>query len=332
VALLTVRVGPADVGRRVSLRHRLSGEGPGSSDLVGILTSWDVADGVLRVRRRSGDEVSVAAAALLGGHVVAPEWGAYDLQQVAQAGWRPRETADLAGWEARWSDGIGGRANSVRVTGDVGVGLGPRLEAARAWYRARGAEPLLQSPSPSVWDAALDERGWTVVRRTLLLTAPTAEVLDACRRRRTAAWPDVVGADEPTPRWVAAMDEPAADREGVASILRRTPVARYAAAVEEAGGTVAIARASVTPGPGRRSRERWAQVTSLHTLPGARRRGAATALMADLAAWSVERGAPHVLLQTLAANDPALALYRDLGFAVHHAYEYRRPAPGAVAR
>ncbi len=331
VALLTVRVGPADVGRRVSLRHRLA-DGSGATDLVGRLTSWDLVGGDLRVVRRSGDEVVVPSAALLGGHVVAPEWGAYELQVVAQGGWRPRERADLDGWEARWTDGVTGRANSVRVGADPDVDLPRRLDEVRAWYGARGSGPLLQSPSPSVWDRDLEALGWGVVRRTLMLTARTAEVLDACARRPGPDATGITAGPDLSPAWAAAMDEPQHEHATIVEILRRTPVARYAAVLDEGGAALAIARAAVSTGPGRRAQERWSQVTSVHTLAHARGLGLATALMSDLASWSLAQGAPRILLQTLATNAPAIALYRGMGFAVHHAYVYRAPHDAGPVR
>ncbi len=65
---LVVRVTPADVGNRVSLRRRLP---TGAySDVVGILESW--SEGLLTVRRRDGSLVSVPADTLVAGKVVPP--------------------------------------------------------------------------------------------------------------------------------------------------------------------------------------------------------------------------------------------------------------------
>ncbi|ROO82895.1 hypothetical protein EDD29_0380 [Actinocorallia herbida] len=67
-ARLVVAISPADVGARVSLRRRLqTGE---YSDVVGILEAW--SEGKLRVRRRTGEIVEVAEAALVAGKTVPP--------------------------------------------------------------------------------------------------------------------------------------------------------------------------------------------------------------------------------------------------------------------
>lgn len=71
-ARYVVRITPADVGRRVSVRYRIPG-GPGqpsASDAVGTLRSW--GEGRLRVERRDGTEAVIAEADLLAGRVVGP--------------------------------------------------------------------------------------------------------------------------------------------------------------------------------------------------------------------------------------------------------------------
>jgi hypothetical protein len=67
-ARLVVTVTPSDVGQRVSLRRRLTtGE---YSDVVGVLESW--SDGVLLVRRRTGELVEVPEKIVVAGKVVPP--------------------------------------------------------------------------------------------------------------------------------------------------------------------------------------------------------------------------------------------------------------------
>jgi ribosomal protein S18 acetylase RimI-like enzyme len=63
-----------------------------------------------------------------------------------------------------------------------------------------------------------------------------------------------------------------------------------------------------------------------------RRRGLATSVMAALGTWAAGRGATSCVLQVVASNAPALALYDRLGFTEHHRYHYRLaagPAAGA---
>ncbi|WP_242901035.1 putative acetyltransferase [Actinomadura terrae] len=68
-ARLVVSISGADVGQRVSLRRRLpTGE---YSDVVGVLESW--SDGLLTVRRRTGELVEVPEAIVVAGKVVPPQ-------------------------------------------------------------------------------------------------------------------------------------------------------------------------------------------------------------------------------------------------------------------
>ncbi|MFD7943390.1 GNAT family N-acetyltransferase, partial [Streptomyces sp. NPDC059744] len=67
---LEVRITPADVGKRVSVRRRCEGDAAGSkfTDTVGVLTSWD-AD-VLSITPKSGESVHIAESSLVAGKVV----------------------------------------------------------------------------------------------------------------------------------------------------------------------------------------------------------------------------------------------------------------------
>jgi GNAT superfamily N-acetyltransferase len=78
----------------------------------------------------------------------------------------------------------------------------------------------------------------------------------------------------------------------------------------------AVARGVLTDG--------WLGVSALTVTEEHRRRGVATAVMAALTLWAVDRGAHSVYLQVTAGNTAARALYRRAGFIEHHRYHYRR--------
>ena len=59
------------------------------------------------------------------------------------------------------------------------------------------------------------------------------------------------------------------------------------------------------------------------TLPAARRQGHAQALVESLLAWGRNNGARHAYLQVVDANQPARALYHQLGFDDLYHYWYR---------
>jgi len=74
-----------------------------------------------------------------------------------------------------------------------------------------------------------------------------------------------------------------------------------------------------------------AEILTLATVPHARRRGLARALVAAAAAEAARRGAEEIFLEVAAGNDAALALYSGLGFVqVGQRPRYYVRAEGAV--
>lgn len=58
-----------------------------------------------------------------------------------------------------------------------------------------------------------------------------------------------------------------------------------------------------------------------------RNRGFGGKLVNALLAWAAEKGATEAYLQVVATNDPAVRLYRRLGFTDAYTYWYRIPPP-----
>lgn len=319
---LVVRVGPADVGRRVTVRYRPDRASATLTDVVGVLDSWSGGrGGALAVRRRDGRLQPVPATAVVAARVVAPEVSAEQMQRIAQDGWPPPESHALGEWQLRWAGGGTGRANSVRVAGTPGVPLEDALAVVARWYADRGGPPRLQVPSPSLDDEAFDALGWPEVRRTYVLVAPVADLLEATAdgRARTDLVRTVDAA--PSREWLAAVgDRDTADDDLLRRVLTAPAQVGFATvrSGDGDGGLLGIGRVS-------RSGD-WAGITSVETRPAARRRGIGTAVMGALAAWASDHGAGHTYLQVFADNETALAWYARLGYTRHHTYVYRAPA------
>jgi len=89
------------------------------------------------------------------------------------------------------------------------------------------------------------------------------------------------------------------------------------AALEQAGETASMAYA-VVDGP-------LAVIESVATPERLRGRGHARRTVGALMRWALTQGATGVCLQVVAGNEPALSLYRGLGFRTElHRYHYRR--------
>jgi GNAT superfamily N-acetyltransferase len=124
-------------------------------------------------------------------------------------------------------------------------------------------------------------------------------------------------ADRPAPAWcrLLAAGQGAADVQAEHRLLETVGApSAYATALLD-GRPAAVGRAVLDDG--------WAGVLGMATLPDARRRGAATAVLAALAGWAADRDGVHLYLQVSAASSSAAALYRRAGFAPVCAYHYR---------
>jgi GNAT superfamily N-acetyltransferase len=229
------------------------------------------------------------------------------LDEVIAATWPAPEAEELAGWRLRFGHGFTGRANSAWPRRDDGsMRLPDRIASVERFYRRHGLCPKVQlSPAsePAGLDGELAAQGYERSTEVLVETLgsppdvrPPAGVLLATEP--DALWLDV---------WFAVRGYPRARAPDVLPMLRGDAVF---ARVDD----VAVGRAAVHGG--------WAAITSMATRPGVRRSGHARAILSALIAWAREREA-RLCLAVDATNDPARALYEDVGFAPRYAYWYR---------
>ncbi|MFI9242790.1 GNAT family N-acetyltransferase [Streptomyces sp. NPDC053086] len=336
---LEVRITPADVGKRVSVR-RLGEPGAGPekfTDTVGVLTSWD--SGVLMITRRDGESVRIPQSTLVAGKVVptaparrrGPAASYPELARIAARAWRPVESERLGEWELRAADGFTRRANSVLPLGDPGLPLDAALDAVRRWYGERGLPAYVQTATGAegtqeLLCAELERRGWVREVTAELWTGALAPLADR------AGGADVVlsrTADEP---WLARYQ-----RKGVREVALRVLGCRSSRAGDagnEAGPSVWFAAVPGAEGEpsaaiGRCAVDgRWAGFAAVEVDPARRRLGLATEVMAVLARRALDEGASAAWLQVEADNEGGRALYRALGFLPHHAYHHYRAPEG----
>ncbi|WP_445403044.1 GNAT family N-acetyltransferase [Streptomyces sp. LE64] len=335
--LLEIRISPADVGKRVSVRrvHRATDDAAKFTDTVGVLTSWD--GGVLSITRRTGEVVQVDATALVAGKVVpdaparrrGPAADYPELARVAARAWQPVESEQLGDWQLRAAGGFTRRANSVLPLGDPGLPLDEALARVRRWYAARGLPAYLQTATGARGAqeelcAALAERGW--------LREVSAEVRIAPLAPLAAAAPDPGTPEDPGARvrlargfdegWLGRYQRFREPGPEVRAVLAAGPSVWFASvdgALDEP--PLAIGRCVVDG--------RWAGFMAVEVAPRARRRGLGTAVMAALAGQALSEGASAAWLQVEADNGPALAMYGRMGFTPHHAYHHYRAPAGA---
>ena len=242
------------------------------------------------------------------------------LDELMANAWPPALDERHDGWRFRWADGVTRRANSV-----LAVGGGDRLVElvglAEGFYRSRGAAVLFQvsiaSAAPSLGDH-LTERGYRSAARTLVAQAATRDVVG--RTERATNW-SIEVTDHPTDAWFDAywaVESTRGRSPGDAAICRDVLLAprhpTVFVAVREGSDVIAVGQIVTEEG--------WAGMQCMATHPGHRRRGAASAVLHQLALEALDREVEQMYLAVMADNQAALALYHRANFNVTHDYSY----------
>jgi GNAT superfamily N-acetyltransferase len=223
------------------------------------------------------------------------------------------------GWRLRAAPGVDARrSNSVLpIGGSESVPLEEKLGIVEDFYGRRG-KPVRYQVSPAVdppgLDEVLAERGFEVEASADIMVADLAGMDEWT----VAPESRVVSADSPDDRWLSTLlavtprADPARFRETI--LDRIGPPAVYVVAVRDdqpLGVGMAVAERG------------WLGIFSMATLPHARRRGTATAVLNELAVWGRRQGATRAYLQTERDNEAAHALYERAGFRTAYGYHYR---------
>ncbi|MFI1439472.1 GNAT family N-acetyltransferase [Streptomyces fructofermentans] len=334
---LEVRVTPADVGKRVSVRRVVEDapEGEKFTDTVGVLTSWD--NGVLLITRRSGESVQIPESALVAGKVVpsaparrrGPAASYEELARVSARAWQPVEREMLGGWELRAAAGFTRRANSALPLGDPGLPLDRALRYVQDWYAARELPAYVQTATGAagtqeLLGAELEGRGWTREVTAELWTGALAPLGDLTDPGPGGTGPAGTGPAVNLSRTVDEAWLGGYGRKGLTEVALKVlgsgPSVWFATVPGAGAGAPAAIGRCVVDG-------RWAGFAAVEVDPSARRRGLATAVMAALARRALSEGASAAWLQVEKENAGARTLYAGMGFAAHHAYHhYRAPA------
>ncbi|MER5363230.1 GNAT family N-acetyltransferase [Streptomyces sp. NPDC002785] len=325
---LEVRITPADVGKRVSVRRTAEhgSQGPKFTDTIGVLTSWD--SGVLSITTKSGDSVRIAQSTLVAGKVVpsaparrrGPAASFDELAPVCARAWQPVESEPLGDWQLRAAQGFTRRANSVLPLGDPGLPLDEALGRVRQWYGERGLPAYIQTATGAEGTqeqlcAELEQRGWRREVTTEVRIAALAPIGDL-----NADVSEVRLSPDLDETWLSRYQRFDTPGPHVLKVLRGGPSVWFASVPGDTEGAApaAIGRCVVDG--------RWAGFMAVEVDPAHRRRGLATAVMTALARKALDEGASAAWLQVEKDNEGARGLYEGMGFAVHHLYHHFRPA------
>ena len=235
------------------------------------------------------------------------------IEAAAAVAWPPKESLTLGSWELSAGDGFSRRRNSAVPAGPLPENLERRFSDVGEWYRVRGL-PTLYRITP-LCDTAVDD---VLTDRGLVLEAPTLVM-----SRSLVATDLVEGvAESPvvTDTWVETeLAALGIDRSSIgpwlATIAAVPSPASFVVAVD--GGESAGAGFGVVV-------DALLGVFEIVVRPEYRRRGHARRLMAALHQFGRREGARRAFLQVLEDDEPAIDLYRSLGYEVSHRYWYRR--------
>jgi GNAT superfamily N-acetyltransferase len=230
----------------------------------------------------------------------------------------PAEHVEIVdGWWLRHAPGCAWWTGTVLPHGDAPPDeLLRRIVVAEDFHAGRGTTARFQISPPAcseALDSLLAERGY---RSHDSISIQVASAADVCEHspagslrvrnddRPTQAWFDlwhsVNDHGDPRPQW---------------EMLLRTDLPSLYAYATIGEDAVAVGRAVADSG--------WVGVFNMATSPGARGKGAAPAVLAELAGWSRAHGAERMYLQVESENASALRLLERSGFAELSVFHYR---------
>ncbi|MDG6965802.1 MAG: GNAT family N-acetyltransferase [Nitrososphaerota archaeon] len=237
------------------------------------------------------------------------------LEELSQNAWPSLQTMALDGWTLRFSAGYTKRANSVSPLYRGAIGAERKVSICEEIYSAKGLDTVFKltpASAPGSLDGALSKRGYRFVEGASVQTVGLGEI----ERREQEG---VETSEEFSEAWLSAFFEMSEvdplKRETARQMLLNTVPRRCFASASVGGKAVACGLGVAEGG--------HVGVFDIVTRPGFRRRGLARAVTLSLLRWGERMGAETAYLQVVPDNQPALALYRGLGFAEGYRYWYR---------
>jgi ribosomal protein S18 acetylase RimI-like enzyme len=232
------------------------------------------------------------------------------LEEIQLSTWPTLKTALIDGYVVRLGNGVTGRANSVNALFPSIRPAAEVLAEIEALYAVAGL-PTLFRDTPLLTDAmrsALTARGYNTFKPSVVQRAETlpdeTDPAVSFQPTLTDAWLDALGA--------CGVVRGLLEKHRALLKLIAQPV-RFATLSED-GQPLAVAIGVLDRG--------HICIYEVNTAPAARGRGLGKRLMRALLAEGKRMGATRGLLQTAGDNEPALALYRGLGFEVLYPYGY----------
>ena len=242
------------------------------------------------------------------------------LEEVLLNATAPPEQLLYDGWLLRLSREHIKRASSVNVLSPSTMPLAEKVDECERGYRNRGLVPIFRLASLATepeLDAELEERGYTVFELSLVQVASLAALAPGSK-----ASPGLRFETMEMEPWVAMVGRMRGwpEHDVTAHIRRMVSSPLHSLCVSLMAGEEVVSCGLVT------LEGDYAGLFDIYTPPEHRAKGLATALCQRLLEMGRERGATVGWLSVLATNEPALEVYRRLGFETAYEYWYRVPS------
>jgi ribosomal protein S18 acetylase RimI-like enzyme len=241
------------------------------------------------------------------------------LDDLVADAWPPGELLVVGRWRFRWTSGVTRRANSVLPRGNEAQ-MEELVAFGERFYLDHGAPPrflVSEVSAPSGLGGYLLGRGYRAHDRTLVMTVDTAELV---ARTDPGDWiverSDCVTLDWFECYWQADSPRPLDTDEAMIhreTLLVPTTASSFVLLRKDRGGA-AVGQIVFEQG--------WGGLQCIATNTAHRRRGAAGAVLHQLALRARAAEVSKLYLVVLAENLPAISLYARLGFAAVHEYSY----------
>jgi N-acetylglutamate synthase len=235
------------------------------------------------------------------------------IEDASYRSWPAREKVVYDGWQLRYADGFSRRGNALLPIGRSSIGLDEKLDHCRDWFAARGQDLVVRCTplcEPGI-DDELDRRGFSTEGETHVMIVPL-------RGTEHAGVPEYTISPEWWDTMAMLWDIGPHSRVGWRAIIERIslPTAHVLLWADDAAVAAGL---GVLDGP-------WLGLFELVVRSDRRRHGHGRDMARQLLEWGASRGASHAYLQVVGGNEPARALYENLGFRDLYTYWYRRSA------